>query len=86
MTAWTKPIATTSARIRAAAERMTSLLDALNELSRATGAEMKPGPVDMSLLADWVAAELQDAGAPSPGADRSPAPAACARATSACSS
>src|SRR5688572_3761359 len=47
-------------RIRAAAERMTSLLDALNELSRATGAEMKPGIVDMGLLADWVAAELQD--------------------------
>ncbi len=48
------------ARIRAAAERMTSLLDALNELSRATGAELKSSPVDLSLLADWVCAELQD--------------------------
>jgi PAS domain S-box-containing protein len=48
-------------RIRAAAERMSGLLDSLNELARATGAELRPGPVDVSLLVDWVSAELQDA-------------------------
>lgn len=48
-------------RIRNAASRMTGLLAALGELSRATGAELRPGPVDISLLADWAAAELRDA-------------------------
>ncbi|MEG3193246.1 sensor histidine kinase [Lysobacter sp. D1-1-M9] len=48
-------------RIRAAASRMSSLLAALSELSYATRAEMKPAAVDLSLLADWVAAELQEA-------------------------
>ncbi len=48
-------------RIRTAATRMSGLLDALSDLSYATRTEMKPGPVDLSLLADWVVAELQDA-------------------------
>lgn len=49
------------ARIRAAAARMTSLLAALTELSNVTRAQMRIAPVDLSLLADWVGAELQDA-------------------------
>ncbi|MBX9401038.1 PAS domain S-box protein [Lysobacter sp. BMK333-48F3] len=49
------------ARIRAAASRMTSLLAALNELSHATRTELRREAVDLSLLADWVGAELQDA-------------------------
>lgn len=49
------------ARIRNAAARMSGLLSALGDLSRATGAELCPGPVDISLLADWAAAELRDA-------------------------
>lgn len=49
------------ARIRAAASRMTGLLAALTELSHVTRAEMRVAPVDLSLLADWVGAELQDA-------------------------
>jgi PAS domain S-box-containing protein len=48
-------------RIREAAKRMTGLLDALNELSHATRAELRTGDVDLSLLAEWVNAELQDA-------------------------
>ena len=48
-------------RIRAAASRMTSLLAALTELSHVTRAEMRVAPVDLSLLVDWVGAELQDA-------------------------
>lgn len=48
-------------RVRAAAAGMSSLLDALGELSRATRAELTPIDVDLSLLADWVLAELQDA-------------------------
>ena len=48
-------------RIRAAASRMTGLLAALTELSHVTRAEMRIAPVDLSLLADWVGAELQDA-------------------------
>ncbi len=47
-------------RVRAAAAGMSSLLDALGELSRATRAELTPSAVDLSLLADWVLAELQD--------------------------
>lgn len=48
-------------RVRAAAAGMSSLLDALGELSRATRAELTAIDVDLSLLADWVLAELQDA-------------------------
>lgn len=48
-------------RIRTAAARMDSLLVALGELSTATRAELRPGTVDLSLLADWVAMELRDA-------------------------
>lgn len=49
------------ARIRQAATGMGSLLAALGELAHASVTDLKPGPVDISLLADWVAAELQDA-------------------------
>lgn len=48
-------------RVRAAAAAMSSLLDALGELSRATRAELTAIDVDLSLLAEWVLAELQDA-------------------------
>ncbi|MBU8977158.1 MULTISPECIES: ATP-binding protein [unclassified Lysobacter] len=48
-------------RIRAAASRMSGLLSALNELSYVTRTELKAADVDLSLLADWVGAELQDA-------------------------
>ena len=40
---------------------MGGLLAALSELSGATRAELKPAEVDLSLLAEWVGAELQDA-------------------------
>lgn len=49
------------ARIRAAAGRMTGLLAALSDLSLAMRAEIRPGLVDMSLLAEWVGAELSEA-------------------------
>ncbi|MFS8063483.1 MAG: sensor histidine kinase [Luteimonas sp.] len=49
------------ARIRAAATRMGQLIDALLDLSRASRTEMKSEPVDLSLLAEWTGAELQDA-------------------------
>jgi PAS domain S-box-containing protein len=49
------------ARIRAAAARMGELIDALLDLSRANRTEMKSDPVDLSLLAEWTGAELQDA-------------------------
>lgn len=49
------------ARVRNAAARMAELLDALGDLSYVTLAELKPAPVDLSLLAEWVAAELQEA-------------------------
>lgn len=48
-------------RIRAAAERMGGLLAALGDYSRAMQAELRPAPVDLSLLAEWIGAELQDA-------------------------
>ncbi|MGY0617959.1 ATP-binding protein [Lysobacter sp. A378] len=48
-------------RIRNAAKGMGGLLAALSDLSSATRVELKHAPVDISLLADWVAAELQDA-------------------------
>ncbi|GAB6195851.1 sensor histidine kinase [Lysobacter xanthus] len=50
-------------RIRAAAGRMSGLLTALGELSRAASAAMNPSDVDLSLLAEWVLAELHDADA-----------------------
>ena len=53
-------------RIRNAAMRMSGLLTALGELSRATAAQMQPADVDVSLLAEWVLAELHDA---EPGRD-----------------
>lgn len=48
-------------RIRDNAGRMSNLIDGLLELSRATSADMRLQPVDLSLLAEWVGAELQDA-------------------------
>lgn len=47
-------------RIRRAAERMDGLLAGLGELSQATSAALRPGPVDLGMLCDWVLAELQD--------------------------
>lgn len=46
-------------RVREAAARMNSLLEALGELSRATNAPLQPVDVDISLLAEWVLADLQ---------------------------
>ena len=48
-------------RIRQAAARMGGLIDGLVELMRIDGLPLRPGPVDLRLLAEWVAAELQDA-------------------------
>lgn len=48
-------------RVRAAAARMGELLTALGELARATRAELRPATVDLSLLAEWVGAELHEA-------------------------
>lgn len=48
-------------RIRAAAERMGGLLAGLGDLSTATRSELRIAPVDLTMLADWVLAELQDA-------------------------
>lgn len=48
-------------RIRQAAARMGGLIDGLLELARAGRAALRPADVDLSLLAEWVAAELQDA-------------------------
>ena len=61
------------ARIRGAAVRMGELIDALLDLSRANRAELKSEPVDLSLLAEWAGAELQDAD-PGRAADISVAP------------
>lgn len=47
-------------RIRDAAARMGAMLDALQELSAVGRATLRRDPVDLSLLADWVGAELQD--------------------------
>lgn len=49
------------ARISATSARMTGLVDGLLELARAGRAELRPSRVDVSMLADWCAAELQDA-------------------------
>jgi PAS domain S-box-containing protein len=48
-------------RIRAAAGRMGGLLDALGEYARAMQVELRSTPVDLSLLAEWVVAELREA-------------------------
>jgi signal transduction histidine kinase len=48
-------------RIRDAAQRMGALVDALQTYSRAGRAALREAPVDLSLLAEWVAADLQDA-------------------------
>ncbi len=47
-------------RIQHAAERMDGLLRGLAELSQATNAEFRSGPVDLGLLCEWVLAEFQD--------------------------
>lgn len=51
----------TLARITATNTRMCVLVDGLVELARAGRAEWRPMRVDMSLPAEWCAAELQDA-------------------------
>lgn len=48
-------------RIRSATSRMGGLIDALLELSRVSRADLRPGPVDLSLLAEWSIAEKIDA-------------------------
>ncbi|QIL19450.1 PAS domain S-box protein [Thermomonas sp. HDW16] len=48
------------ARIRSASARMGSLIESLLELARIGRAQLRPGPVDVSLLAEWAAAELHD--------------------------
>lgn len=48
-------------RVREAAVRMNSLLEALSEFSRATSAPLQPGDVDISLLAEWIIGDLQAA-------------------------
>lgn len=48
-------------RIRGASTRLGSLIDALLLLSRAGRHELQPQSVDLSLLAEWAAAELQEA-------------------------
>lgn len=47
-------------RIRDAGSRMVGLLDALQELTAAGRAPMRDDDVDLSLLADWIGAELCD--------------------------
>ena len=47
-------------RIQDAAGRMDGLLRGLGELSQATNADLRSGPVDLGLLCEWVLAELQD--------------------------
>ena len=48
-------------RIREAAAQMDTLIASLQELSRVMHGEFRSEPVDLSLLADWAGAELQDA-------------------------
>jgi PAS domain S-box-containing protein len=48
-------------RIRIASARMGGLIDSLLELARIGRAELRPAHVDVSMLAEWAAAELQDA-------------------------
>ncbi|MEN4904150.1 HAMP domain-containing sensor histidine kinase [Luteimonas sp. TWI1437] len=47
-------------RIRGAATQAGALIDALLETMRAARPLRQPGPVDISLLGDWICAELQD--------------------------
>lgn len=49
------------ARIRQASARMGALIESLMELARIGSIELRPSQVDVSLLAEWVGAELQDA-------------------------
>ncbi|NUS38496.1 MAG: hypothetical protein HOQ02_05680 [Lysobacter sp.] len=53
-------------RVRAASARAGSLIDGLLALSHANRAELAPAPVDLSLLAEWSLAELQEADAAQP--------------------
>jgi len=48
-------------RIRSASARMGGLIDSLLELARIGRTELRPTEVDVSLLAEWTLAELQDA-------------------------
>ncbi len=48
-------------RIREAVAQMETLIGGLQELSRVMQGEFRSDPVDVSLLADWAGAELQDA-------------------------
>ena len=48
-------------RISAASQRMGGLIDSLLELNRVGRAELQPERVDVSLLAEWAAMELQEA-------------------------
>ena len=48
-------------RIREAAARMGALLDSLQQLLLAGRSPLRPATVDLSMLADWIGAELQDA-------------------------
>lgn len=48
-------------RVLAASERLSELLDGLLDLSRAGRQQLKPQPVDLGLLAEWAAAELEEA-------------------------
>jgi PAS domain S-box-containing protein len=48
-------------RIREAAAQMENLIGSLQDLSRVMHGEFRSEPVDVSLLADWAGAELQDA-------------------------
>lgn len=48
-------------RIRGAAGAMAGLMDGLLELSRVSRGEVRQDPVDLSLLAEWTGAELQEA-------------------------
>ena len=47
-------------RIQRATDRMSALVDGLVEWSRVSTVELKPECVDLSLLAEWAAAELQE--------------------------
>jgi len=46
-------------RVRAATQRMAQLIDDMLKLSRSTRAELAVGPVDLSLLAEGIAARLR---------------------------
>lgn len=48
-------------RIRGASNSMTGLIESLLDLSHVNRAPLKPEAVDMSMLAGWIGAELQDA-------------------------